>query len=55
MKSDIPIVLFGRKYWERLINFDYLVENGLISEEDLSIFQYADTASEAWEIIRSYK
>ena len=51
MKSEIPIILFGRKYWNNLINFDFLADFGLIKEEDLKIFKYADTASEAWEII----
>ena len=44
MKSEIPIFLFGRKYWNDLINFDFLSDFGLISEEDLKIFKYADTA-----------
>ena len=55
MKSEIPIILFGRKYWKNLINFDYLSNNGLINENDLNIFKYADTASEAWAIIESSK
>ena len=53
MKSEIPIILFGRKYWNNLINFGFLADFGLINEEDLKIFQYADTASEAWDIIQS--
>ena len=55
MKSEIPIILFGRKYWNNLINFNFLADYGLITEEDLKIFKYADTASEAWEIIESNK
>lgn len=48
----IPILLFGKRFWRRLIDFDYLVELGTISPEDLSLFQYVSTAEEAWEIIR---
>ena len=55
MKSEIPIILFGRKYWNNLINFEFLSDFGLITEKDLKIFKYADTASEAWEIIESNK
>ena len=55
MKSKIPIILFGRKYWENLINFEFLCDFGLISEDDLKIFKYADTATEAWEIVKSSK
>ena len=55
MKKNIPIILFGRSYWEKVINFQFLSDMGLIGENDLSIFQYADTAKEAWEIIKSLK
>ncbi len=55
MKTKIPIILFGRVYWNRIINFEYLADLGLISDENLNLFQYADTASEAWEIIKSSK
>jgi uncharacterized protein (TIGR00730 family) len=48
----IPILLFGREFWERLINFDVFVEEGMISPEDLDLFQYVEEAEEAWEIIR---
>ena len=47
MKSEITIILFGKKYWSNLINFEFLSDFGLINEEDLKIFKYDDTASEA--------
>ena len=53
MKNKIPIILFGREYWDKIINFEYLADLGLISHEHLNLFEYADTASEAWEIINS--
>ncbi len=52
MKNKIPIILFGRKYWNNLINFELLTDYGLISEDDLNIFKFADSASEAWDIIK---
>jgi len=55
MKNKIPIILFGREYWNKIINFQYLADLGLISDEHLNLFEYADTASEAWEIIKSSK
>jgi len=55
MKNEIPIILFGREYWKKLINFEYLADLGLISDDHLNLFEYADTASEAWEIIKSSK
>jgi len=53
MKNKIPIILFGREYWDKIINFEYLADLGLISDEHLNLFKYADTPSEAWEIIKS--
>jgi hypothetical protein len=53
--QPIPILLFGRKFWERVINFDALVEEGTISPHDLDLFQYVETAEEAWEIISQVK
>ena len=53
MKNKIPIILFGREYWDKIINFEYLADLGLISDEHLNLFEYADTASESWEIIKS--
>ena len=53
MKNKIPIILFGKEYWDKIINFEYLADLGLISDEHLNLFEYADTASEAWEIINS--
>ena len=55
MKKNIPIILFGRSYWEKVINFQFLSDMGLIGENDLSIFQYADTANEAWNLIKNFK
>lgn len=49
--NAIPILLFGRGFWERVINFDALVEEGTISAKDLDLFQFVETAEEAWDII----
>ena len=53
MKTKIPIILFGREYWDKIINFEYLADYGLIADEHLNLFEYADSATEAWEIIKS--
>ena len=55
MKTKIPIILFGREYWDKIINFEYLADHGLIADEHLNLFKYADSASEAWEIIKLSK
>ena len=52
--KSIPLILFGKSYWTRLINFDFLVEEGMIVPEDLLLFQYAETAEEAWKVIKHF-
>ena len=52
MKNQIPIILFGQDYWSKVINFQFLSDYGLISDEHMNLFQYADSASEAWDIIK---
>lgn len=47
----VIVVLVGRDFWERLINWPLLVECGLIAQTDLQLFHYAETAQEAWDLI----
>jgi uncharacterized protein (TIGR00730 family) len=51
MRKRMPIVLFGSKYWDAVINFDELVKYGTISPGDLDIFHRTDSVDEAYEII----
>jgi uncharacterized protein (TIGR00730 family) len=46
--KPLPILLFGREFWERVVNFEALVEEGVVSEKDLDLFQFVETAEEAW-------
>ena len=43
-----PVLLFGRDFWSRLIDFDLLIETGLISAGDVNLFHFVETAEEAW-------
>lgn len=52
--QPVPIVLFGSNYWKRLINMDAMVEEGVISEEDLKLFHYVDGPQAAWDAIRAF-
>ncbi len=52
--QDVPIIMFGREYWEKVIDFKFLADEGTIDDEDLDRFRYAQTAEEAWEIIRTF-
>ena len=46
-----PILLFGREFWTRLIDFDHLVATGMIAPQDKLLFHYVETAEEAWELL----
>ncbi|QCO56204.1 TIGR00730 family Rossman fold protein [Pseudorhodobacter turbinis] len=45
--NRIPFLLFGKEFWERIINWDALAEAGTISPEDLQLFKFVETAEEA--------
>ncbi len=53
-KSKIPIVLFGREYWKRLIDFNVMVEEGMISAEDAKLLTVVEKAEEGWEVISEF-
>jgi hypothetical protein len=50
--KPLPVLLFGREYWQKLINFDFMVDEGMISPEDAGIYRFVDDEEQAWEIIR---
>ncbi len=50
----VPIVLVGADYWRRAINFDALIEAETIGPEELTLFEFADTAEEAWAILAKH-
>lgn len=52
--QDIPIILFGRSYWEKAVNFQLLADEGMIDDEDLDMIRYAETPQEGWDIITSF-
>ena len=52
--KPIPIVLFGQEFWQRVVNFEALVEEGVISARDLGLFNFVETAEEAWQIVQDF-
>ena len=50
----VPFLLFGRDFWEKIINWDALADAGTISDDDLDLFRFVDSAAEAIEIIDSW-
>jgi len=49
--DPLPIIFVGKAYWQKMLNFDMFVEEGVIDPEDLDIFRFAESAEEAWEMI----
>ena len=50
----IPVVLVGREFWEDLVDWQLLVDEGLIAPEDLRLFSWAETGAEAWQKILAF-
>jgi uncharacterized protein (TIGR00730 family) len=48
-----PILLFGREFWTRLIDFDWLIETAMIAPDDVKLFHFVETAEEAWALLVS--
>jgi len=52
--KPVPILLFGSDHWQRLLDLDMLVEECMISAQDLNLFQYVDTPEAAWQAICAF-
>jgi hypothetical protein len=52
--KPVPIVLYGSEYWKRLLNTDVMLEEGVISEQDLALFTYVDEPQAAWDAIKNF-
>lgn len=50
----IPVILYGRAYWEKVVDFQFLADEGVIADEHLSLITYAETPEEAWGIVGNY-
>lgn len=48
----IPVILIGSDYWRRLIDFEFLAEQGAVADEDLELFHIVDSAEEAWQALK---
>ncbi|MAT72056.1 MAG: TIGR00730 family Rossman fold protein [Planctomycetaceae bacterium] len=52
--QEIPIILYGSEYWNGIIDFQRLADEGVIADEHLDLIHYADTPQDAWEIIANF-
>ena len=50
----LPILLFGREYWNRVVNFQAMVEEGVIAPHDLDLIHWSEDANEAWQFVKRF-
>ena len=52
--QEIPIILYSKDYWTSIVDFQFLADEGVIGDEHLDLFQYAETPEETWKIIADF-
>jgi uncharacterized protein (TIGR00730 family) len=52
--KSLPVILFGREWWTRVVDWEFLRDEGVIARDDLDLFRFAETAQEAWDKIQEY-
>jgi uncharacterized protein (TIGR00730 family) len=52
--QPIPVILYGREFWDGVLNLQFLADEGTIRDEHLKLISYAETPHQAWEIIRKF-
>jgi len=53
IKKKMTVVIYGRKYWEKMVDFEQMVQHGVISRSDLALFKFCDDPQEAFEYLKS--
>ena len=54
IKKRLPIVLYGKEFWEKVVNWDYLVDIGTISPEDLDLFHISDDINDTFNYVTKF-
>ncbi|MES2442050.1 MAG: LOG family protein [Pseudomonadota bacterium] len=52
--APIPVLFYGKDFWTRVVDFEALVEEGVIGPRDLGLFHFCETAEEGWEIVQDF-
>ena len=50
----LPILLYGEEFWRRVVDFDALVEEGVVAPQDLDLFRFCESAEEGWAYVQDY-
>ncbi len=53
-RDPLPIVLVGERFWRRAVDFDFLLEQELIEPADRTLFRFAETAEQAWDLMAGW-
>ena len=51
IRKKVPVVIYGPDYWNKVLNFDYLVQAGTVSREDLNLFHFSDSVDDAYKFL----
>jgi uncharacterized protein (TIGR00730 family) len=52
--QEIPVILYGREYWDSIIDFQKMADEGVIADEDMQLIRYAESPEQAWQIIADF-
>lgn len=52
--QEIPIILYSKEYWDGIIDFQFLADEGVIQDKHLKLFQYCETPEETWQVIKDF-
>jgi uncharacterized protein (TIGR00730 family) len=54
IKKKVAVVMYGSEYWRKVVNFDYMVARGVVTEKDLRLIKFIDTPQEAFVYLRDF-
>lgn len=52
--QEIPIILYSKEYWDGIIDFQFLADEGVIDDRHLDLFQYTESPEETWQVIKDF-
>ena len=52
--QDVPIILYSKEYWNGILNFQFLADEGVIQDRHLELFQFCETPEETWKVITDF-
>lgn len=52
--KPMPVLLFGKAFWDRVLSFEAMAEQGVIARKDLELFRFVETAEEAWTLVENF-